>query len=232
MNKILIIEDEEAIAELERDYLTVSDFDVTIKTTGNEGLAEALTNDYNLIILDLMLPGIDGFEVCKTIREKKNIQILMVSAKKEDIDKVKGLGLGADDYMTKPFSPSELVARVKAHVSRYQRLVGSNTSAYGGNEIVEIRGLKIDKTARRVYVDGEEKIFTTKEFDLLTFLAEHPNRVYTKDELFREIWGMESMGDVATVTVHIKKIREKIEYNTANPQYVETIWGVGYRFKV
>ena len=179
-----------------------------------------------------MLPGIDGFEVCKTIREKKNIPILMVSAKKEDIDKVKGLGLGADDYMTKPFSPSELVARVKAHVSRYQRLVGSNTSAYGGNEIVEIRGLKIDKTARRVYVDGEEKIFTTKEFDLLTFLAEHPNRVYTKDELFREIWGMESMGDVATVTVHIKKIREKIEYNTANPQYVETIWGVGYRFKV
>ena len=232
MNKILIIEDEEAIAELERDYLTVSDFDVTIKTTGNEGLAEALTNDYNLIILDLMLPGIDGFEVCKTIREKKNIPILMVSAKKEDIDKVKGLGLGADDYMTNPFSPSELVARVKAHVSRYQRLVGSNTSAYGGNEIVEIRGLKIDKTARRVYVDGEEKIFTTKEFDLLTFLAEHPNRVYTKDELFREIWGMESMGDVATVTVHIKKIREKIEYNTANPQYVETIWGVGYRFKV
>ena len=232
MNKILIIEDEEAIAELERDYLTVSDFDVTIKTTGNEGLAEALTNDYNLIILDLMLPGIDGFEVCKTIREKKKIPILMVSAKKEDIDKVKGLGLGADDYMTKPFSPSELVARVKAHVSRYQRLVGSNTSAYGGNEIVEIRGLKIDKTARRVYVDGEEKIFTTKEFDLLTFLAEHPNRVYTKDELFREIWGMESMGDVATVTVHIKKIREKIEYNTANPQYVETIWGVGYRFKV
>lgn len=232
MNKILIIEDEEAIAELERDYLTVSDFDVTIKTTGNEGLAEALTNDYNLIILDLMLPGIDGFEVCKTIREKKNIPILMVSAKKEDIDKVKGLGLGADDYMTKPFSPSELVARVKAHVSRYQRLVGSNASAYGGNEIVEIRGLKIDKTARRVYVDGEEKIFTTKEFDLLTFLAEHPNRVYTKDELFREIWGMESMGDVATVTVHIKKIREKIEYNTANPQYVETIWGVGYRFKV
>ena len=232
MNKILIIEDEEAIAELERDYLTVSDFDVTIKTTGNEGLAEALTNDYNLIILDLMLPGIDGFEVCKTIREKKNIPILMVSAKKEDIDKVKGLGLGADDYMTKPFSPSELVARVKAHLSRYQRLVGSNTSAYGGNEIVEIRGLKIDKTARRVYVDGEEKIFTTKEFDLLTFLAEHPNKVYTKDELFREIWGMESMGDVATVTVHIKKIREKIEYNTANPQYVETIWGVGYRFKV
>ena len=232
MNKILIIEDEEAIAELERDYLTVSDFDVTIKTTGNEGLAEALTNDYNLIILDLMLPGIDGFEVCKTIREKKNIPILMVSAKKEDIDKVKGLGLGADDYMTKPFSPSELVARVKAHLSRYQRLVGSNTSAYGGNEIVEIRGLKIDKTARRVYVDGEEKIFTTKEFDLLTFLAEHPNRVYTKDELFREIWGMESMGDVATVTVHIKKIRETIEYNTANPQYVETIWGVGYRFKV
>lgn len=232
MNKILIIEDEEAIAELERDYLTISDFDVTIKTTGNEGLAEALTCDYDLIILDLMLPGIDGFEVCRTIREKKNIPILMVSAKKDDIDKVRGLGLGADDYMTKPFSPSELVARVKAHLARYERLVGSSAAAYNSNETVEIRGLKIDKTARRVYVDGEEKIFTTKEFDLLTFLAEHPNRVYTKDELFREIWDMESIGDVATVTVHIKKIREKIEYNTANPQYIETIWGVGYRFKI
>lgn len=232
MSKILIIEDEEAIAELERDYLTISDFEVTIKTSGNEGLAEALTSDYDLIILDLMLPGIDGFEVCKTIREKKDIPILMVSAKKDDIDKVRGLGLGADDYMTKPFSPSELVARVKAHLARYERLVGSNAAAKQANEIVEIRGLKIDKTARRVYVDGEEKIFTTKEFDLLTFLAENPNRVYTKDELFREIWDMESIGDVATVTVHIKKIREKIEYNTANPQYIETIWGVGYRFKV
>ena len=171
----------------------------------------------------------DGFEVCKKIREEKNVPILMVSAKKDDIDKIRGLGLGADDYMTKPFSPSELVARVKAHLARYNRLVGTNEKK---NDIVEIRGLKIDKTARRVYVDGEEKNFTTKEFDLLTFLAENPNHVFTKEELFREIWDMDSIGDIATVTVHIKKIREKIEYDTANPQYIETIWGVGYRFKV
>ena len=153
----------------------------------------------------------------------------MVSAKKDDIDKIRGLGLGADDYMTKPFSPSELVARVKAHLARYERLIGTGVQE---NDIVEIRGIKIDKTARRVWVNGEEKNFTTKEFDLLTFLAQNPNRVFTKDELFREIWDMESVGDIATVTVHIKKIREKIEFNTAKPQYIETIWGVGYRFKL
>ena len=154
---------------------------------------------------------------------------IMVSAKKDDIDKIRGLGLGADDYMTKPFSPSELVARVKAHMARYDRLVGSNQKV---NDIIEIRGLKIDKTARRVYVDGEERVFTTKEFDLLTFLAENPNHVYSKEELFREIWDMDSIGDIATVTVHIKKIREKIEFDTAKPQYIETIWGIGYRFKI
>ena len=188
-----------------------------------------MSEDFDLVILDLMLPGMDGFEVCKSIREEKNIPIIMVSAKKDDIDKIRGLGLGADDYMTKPFSPSELVARVKAHMSRYDRLVGSNQKV---NDIIEIRGLKIDKTARRVYLDGEEKIFTTKEFDLLTFLAENPNHVYTKEELFREIWDMDSIGDIATVTVHIKKIREKIEFDTTKPQYIETIWGVGYRFKI
>ena len=188
-----------------------------------------MSGDYDLVILDLMLPGIDGFEVCKKIREEKDIPIIMVSAKKDDIDKIRGLGLGADDYMTKPFSPSELVARVKAHMARYDRLVGSNQKV---NDMIEIRGLKIDKTARRVYVDGEERVFTTKEFDLLTFLAENPNHVYSKEELFREIWDMDSIGDIATVTVHIKKIREKIEFDTAKPQYIETIWGIGYRFKI
>ena len=229
MSKILIVEDEVAIAELEKDYLELSGFDVVMQHTGDAGLKAALNEDFNLIILDLMLPNVDGFEICKKVREKKNPPIIMVSAKKEDIDKIRGLGLGADDYMTKPFSPSELVARVKAHLARYERLVGSGVKA---NEIIEIRGIKIDKTARRVYVNGEEKAFTTKEFDLLTFLAENPNHVFTKEELFNKIWDMESIGDIATVTVHIKKIREKIEFNTSKPQYIETIWGVGYRFKV
>ena len=229
MSRILIVEDEEAIADLEKDYLELSDFEVKIENTGDAGLATALAEEFDLIILDLMLPGMDGFEVCKHIREKKDVPILMVSSKKDDIDKIRGLGLGADDYITKPFSPSELVARVKAHMARYSRLVGSG---HESNDFVEIRGLKIDKTARRVYVDDEEKSFTTKEFDLLTFLAENPNHVFTKEELFRKIWNMDSIGDIATVTVHIKKIREKIEYDTSNPQYIETIWGVGYRFKV
>ncbi len=229
MSKILIIEDEEAIADLEKDYLELSGFKVEIEERGDIGLTRALKEEFDLIILDLMLPGIDGFEICRQIREEKNIPVIMVSAKKDDIDKIRGLGLGADDYMTKPFSPSELVARVKAHMARYERLVGSGIQE---NEIVEIRGIKIDKTARRVWINGEEKAFTSKEFDLLTFLAQNPNHVYTKEELFSKIWDMESIGDIATVTVHIKKIREKIEFNTAKPQYIETIWGVGYRFKV
>lgn len=229
MSRILIIEDEEAIADLEKDYLELSGFEVEVANDGVTGLAKALDGDFNLLILDLMLPGVDGFEICRKVRDEKNTPIIMVSAKKDDIDKIRGLGLGADDYMTKPFSPSELVARVKAHLARYERLIGS---AVEENKVVEIRGLKIDTTARRVWINGEEKTFTTKEFDLLTFLASHPNHVHTKDELFSEIWDMESIGDIATVTVHIKKIREKIEYDTSNPQYIETIWGVGYRFKM
>ena len=229
MSKILIVEDEEAIADLEKDYLELSGFDVEIENDGTSGMERALNEDFDMFILDLMLPGTDGFEICRKIREKKNPPVLMVSAKKDDIDKIRGLGLGADDYITKPFSPSELVARVKAHLARYERLIGSTAQK---NDIIEIRGIRIDKTARRVWVNEEEKQFTTKEFDLLTFLAENPNHVFTKDELFSKIWDMESIGDIATVTVHIKKIREKIEFNTAKPQYIETIWGVGYRFKL
>ena len=227
--KILIVDDDNNIAELIALYLTKECFETKIVNDGEEALREFASFRPDLIILDLMLPGVDGFEICRQIRSQKNTPIIMVSAKKDDIDKIRGLGLGADDYMTKPFSPSELVARVKAHMDRYNRLIGSNVRK---NDIVEIRGIKIDKTARRVWVNGEEKTFTSKEYDLLTFLAENPNRVFTKEELFREIWDMESVGDIATVTVHIKKIREKIEFNTAKPQYIETIWGVGYRFKV
>ena len=229
MSRILIVEDEESIAELEKDYLELNNYEVVIAGDGIKGCELALNEDFDLCILDLMLPGMDGFDICKQIREVKNTPIIMVSAKKDDIDKIRGLGLGADDYMTKPFSPSELVARVKAHLARYERLVGG---ARANNEEVNIRGLKIDKTARRVFINGEEKSFTSKEFDLLLFLAENPNRVFSKDELFNRIWDMESVGDIATVTVHIKKIREKIEFDSAKPQYIETIWGVGYRFKV
>ncbi|MCR5585902.1 MAG: response regulator transcription factor [Lachnospiraceae bacterium] len=229
MARILIIEDEESIADLEKDYLELSNFEVVTKNNGKDGVEAALSEDFNLIILDLMLPGMDGFEICKAIRAKKNTPIIIISAKKDDIDKIRGLSLGADDYMTKPFSPSELVARVKAHLDRYKRLT---TLGQVQNDILEIRDLKIDKTARRVWQDGLEKNFTSKEFDLLCFLAENPNHVFTKDELFKEIWKMDSVGDIATVTVHIKKLREKIEVNTSNPQYIETIWGVGYRFKV
>ena len=211
-------------------YIRVSEFDTVtydqykealddLEKQGMTGLVVDLRNNPGgslstvCDMLDLMLPGTDGFDICRQVRDVKNTPIVMVSAKKDDIDKIRGLGLGADDYMTKPFSPSELVARVKAHLARYDRLTGS---AAEKNKVIEIRGLKIDTTARRVWVNGEERTFTTKEFDLLTFLASHPNHVYSKEELFREIWDMESIGDIATVTVHIKKIREKVEVDTSN----------------
>ena len=236
MSNILIIEDDTAIAELEKDYLELSEFHVEIEHEGSEGAARAIDEDFDLILLDLMLPGMDGFEICKLIREKKNTPIIMVSAKKEDIDKIRGLGLGADDYMTKPFNPLELVARVKSQLRRYTQLGSTarsdNQSEFRTGGLVIRDDLIIDKTARRVILAGEEKTFTTKEFDLLTFLAEHPNHVYSKEELFKKIWEMESVGDIATVTVHIKKIREKIEENTSKPKYIETIWGVGYRFRL
>lgn len=227
--RILIIEDEVSIAELQRDYLEINGYEVDIEKTGDKGLARALREDFDLIILDLMLPNIDGFEICRKIREFKNIPILMVSARKEDIDKIRGLGLGTDDYITKPFSPNELVARVTAHISRYERLVGSNEKK---SKTISVRNLVIDKDARRVWVEGQEVNLTTKEFDLLLFLAENPNRVFSREELFDRIWNMDAVGDVSTVTVHIKKIREKIELDSSKPQYIETIWGIGYRFKV
>ncbi|MEC0227514.1 response regulator transcription factor [Paenibacillus alba] len=229
MSRILIIEDEQSIAELERDYLEISGYVVDIEVSGDKGLQRALTTDYDLIILDLMLPKVDGFEICRRIRSEKDIPIVMVSAKKEDIDKIRGLGLGADDYIIKPFSPSEMVARVKAHLARYERLMGRRETK---NDEVRIRGLMIDKTARRVFVNEKEVVFTTKEFDLLTHLAMNPNRVYSKEQLFDLLWGMDAMGEIATVTVHIRKLREKIEQDPSNPQYIETIWGAGYRFRI
>ncbi|MBP2079928.1 response regulator transcription factor [Oceanobacillus polygoni] len=226
MPTILIIEDEKAIAELERDYLEVSGFSSDIALTGEEGLEKALSETYDLILLDLMLPGIDGFELCQRIRERKDIPILMVTARKEDIDKIKGFDRGADDYIVKPFNPNELVARVKAHIARYNRLVNRNQA----DQDIHVRGLQIDQRSRRVFINEEEKSFTAKEFDLLTFLAQNPNHVFTKEHLFERIWGYDSMGDISTVTVHIRKIREKVEENPSKPKFIETIWGVGYRF--
>ena len=229
MYNVLVCDDDREIVEAIEIYLSQEGYKVLKAYDGEEALKVLDREKVDLLIIDVMMPKLDGIRATLKIREKKNMPIIILSAKSEDADKILGLNVGADDYMTKPFSPSELVARVKAHLARYDRLIGS---AAEKNKIIEIRGLKIDTTARRVWVNGEEKTFTTKEFDLLTFLAAHPNHVYTKDDLFREIWDMESVGDIATVTVHIKKIREKIELDTSNPQYIETIWGVGYRFKV
>jgi DNA-binding response OmpR family regulator len=227
VKKILIIEDDKSIAELERDYLEIEGFSVEIAFTGDDGLTKALEEETDLVLLDLMLPGMNGFQICKEIRIIKDIPILLVSAKKEDIDKIRGLGLGADDYIVKPFSPSELVARVKAHLARYDRLIGKEVQ----NDGIVIRGLRIDKASRRVFVNNHEVIFTAKEFDILTFLALHPNHVFKKDELFERLWGYDSLGEISTVTVHIRKIREKLEVDPSNPQYIETVWGAGYRFK-
>ncbi|HZG14695.1 MAG TPA: response regulator transcription factor [Candidatus Bathyarchaeia archaeon] len=230
MTRILIIEDETTIAQLERDYFELNGFAVDICGTGNEGLHLALNGDYNLIIVDLQLPGMDGFELCRRIREAKEVPILIVSAKKEEIDKIRVFNLGADDYITKPFSPSELVARAKAHLTRYERLLGKQDLVQ--KDEIHIRGIVIDKASRRVYVRNHEVMFTTREFSLLEFLASNPNRVFSKEDLFERIWGMDSSGDIATVTVHIRKLREKIEVDPSNPQYIETVWGAGYRFTV
>ena len=229
-DKVLIVDDDPAIRKLLEKIMHSNDLETSTADSGLAALNNLLTHSYDAILMDIMLGDMEGFEVIKRIRSR-GIQtpVMIISGRNEDFDTVYGLSLGADDYMTKPFSPSEMVARVKAHLARYERLIGSGVPV---NDVIEIRGLKIDKTARRVWVNGEEKNFTTKEFDLLAFLAQNPNHVFTKEELFSKIWDMESVGDIATVTVHIKKIREKIEFNTAKPQYIETIWGVGYRFKV
>ena len=229
-NCVLIIEHDPSVSRFMQLKLEEEGFSCLIDNTGEAAVDLAGQRQVDLILLDPDEPLKGGHEILGKVREISSLPIIYLSSDTSVDAKVEALNAGADDYMTKPFSPSELVARVKAHMARYERLVGTNQKPQ--NDIVEIRGIRIDKTARRVYVNGVEKAFTTKEFDLLTFLAENPNHVFTKEELFREIWDMDSIGDIATVTVHIKKIREKIEVDTAKPQYIETIWGVGYRFKV
>ena len=228
--KILIIEDDLSIAELENDYLTMSGFECDIATDGNSGLEKARSGDYALIIVDIMLPGRDGFSICKEIRGESDVPIIFLSAKSDEIDKVRGLGLGADDYMTKPFSPSELVARVKSQIARYEKLTAAANKAKP--DVLTIGGLKIDKNAHRVYVDDNEVAMPVKEYELLLFLAENPNIVFNKERLFDRIWGMDAMGDVSTVTVHIQRIRDKIDKNRSGNKFIETVWGAGYRFRV
>ena len=225
--KILIVEDDESILRLETDYLEANGFKVDSADTGTAGLEKALSGEYNLIMLDIMLPEISGLEICKRVRKTSNIPILLVSAKKDDFDKIKGLGLGADDYIVKPFSPSELTARVIAHINRYERLTSPIQQK---NKVIEIGSLTIDIDARRVYVNGEEIIFTNKEFDIIACLAENPDRIFSKDELFEKIWKYDSMGETSTVTVHVNRIRDKIFAKDSNFEYINTVWGRGYRF--
>ncbi|UWG97964.1 response regulator transcription factor [Dehalobacter sp. DCM] len=236
MKKILIIEDDRNIAELQKDYLEVEGLAADICTDGAAGLKQFQENSYDLLILDIMLPNLDGMEILRCLREEKEVPVILVSAKKEEIDKIKGFNLGADDYITKPFSPGELVARVKAHLLNYEKLKEKFNKHHhaGGVEgsAVIVRGLRIEKAARRVFMHDREANLAQKEFELLLFLAENPNRVFSRDELFERVWGLEAFGDSATVTVHIARLRDKIESDPSNPQYIETVWGAGYRFRV
>ncbi len=228
MKRILIVEDDGAIAAIERDYLMLSDFQVDIAATGPEGLAMGRSGGYDLILLDLMLPGLDGFALCSTLRETLDIPILMVTARQEDIDKIKGLGLGADDYITKPFSPSVLVARIKAHLAQYDRL--KQAGGVDRNQL-QLGSVLLQKDARRVFVDGAEVALKNKENELLLFLLSNPDIVFSKETLYERIWGYDAMGDNATVVVHINRLREKIEKDPSHPRYIQTVWGAGYRFK-
>jgi len=229
MKKILIIEDDQSIAEVEKDYLMINNFEVELSYDGKEGLEKALTGDYNLVIIDLMLPGVDGFQICKEIRKEQDIPLIMVTAKKSDIDKVRGFGLGLDDYLTKPFSPHELVARVKAHLNRYESL--SNKTIDSDDYLIKVKGVLLNLRSYEVHVNGDLVNLTSKEFDLLKLLLSNPGRVFTKAEIFEKVWGYASEDNVPTVTVHIRKLREKLEFNPAEPEYIKTIWGVGYKFE-
>lgn len=227
MSRILIIEDDADIAEIERDYLRLSGFDVTICGDGAQGLALAQQEAFDLLLLDLMLPGKNGFEICQELRAVSEIPILMVTARREDVDKIRGFGFGADDYVEKPFSPSVLVARVKAHLARYERLKPKETAA---GAVLAFGKLRLDTGARRLFVGTEEVTLKNKEYELLLFLMRHPDQVFDREHLYEHIWGLESMGDNITVAVHINRLREKLERDPQNPEHIQTVWGAGYRF--
>lgn len=227
MAKILLIEDDAAIAAIERDYLEIEGFEVEIAADGRVGLERGLNGSFDLILLDLMLPGMDGFAVCRKLREKIKIPILMVTARQEDIDKIRGLGLGADDYIEKPFSPGVLVARVKANLAQYERILGVDKTPA---EIV-LGGICLNTGTHRVFVEGKEVELKNKEYELLLFLMLNVELVFDRETLYEKVWGLEAMGDNATVAVHINRLREKLEKDPSNPRYIETVWGAGYRFR-
>ncbi|TCW40731.1 DNA-binding response OmpR family regulator [Laceyella sacchari] len=229
VKRVLIIEDDTSIAQLQKDYLEVNGFQVEVEHSGHKGLQAALRADYDLIVLDLMLPNIDGFEVCRRIRAEKDVCILLVTARNEDIDKIKGFSLGADDYITKPFSPGEFVARVKAHLARYERLLAKREEQ---QQEIHLHDVVINQSSHRVHVRGREVFLTSKEFELLCFFANHPNQVFSKENLFDRLWGVDATADLSTVTVHVHRLREKIEANPSRPQLIETVWGAGYRLNV
>lgn len=224
MKRILIVEDDQAIANLERDYLVAAGFEVVIESDGARGLETALASPFALVLVDLMLPGLSGFEVCRRIREVRDLPLVVVSALSTDLDKVKALGLGADDFVTKPFSPAELTARVRAHVARFERLTKAGPPA----ETWTVRGLELNRTSRRVQRDGREIVLTPREFEVLELFMTHPGRVFSKEEVFALVW-REQYGDTTTVTVHVRKLREKLGDDTSNPVYIRTVWGLGYR---
>ena len=228
MKKILIIEDDINILELERDYLEASGFEVFATTDGHAGLEAALSESYNLVLLDVMLPNMNGFEICQRIREEKNVPVIFVTAKKEEIDKINGLAFGADDYIVKPFSPGELVARVKAHISRFERLTDTRQAA---GEVISIDNLRLDKVSSIATLNDKELPLTKKEFDVLFILASQPNTVFGKNELFEAVWGYDSLGDTSTLTVHINRLREKLREVDPDCELIKTLWGRGYRFK-
>lgn len=230
MKKILIVEDDITISEVEKGYLEIAGFEVDVADNGTLGVKMALNEEYDLILLDVMLPDYDGFSITKDIRQTKDVPIILVTAKTDELHKLKGLSLGIDDYVTKPFSPNELIARVKAHLSRYEMLK-VNADSKEEEDVISIRGLMINKTNRQVYVDGSEVEFTSKEYDLLMLLISTPNKVFSKSEIFEKVWGLNSDNDLPTITVHIRKLREKIEAKPSDPQYILTVWGVGYKFK-
>ncbi len=233
MSKILVVEDDKKIAALEQDYLEINGYEVEVIHDGGLAVNAILKGNYDLILLDLMLPNCDGYTICKEIREKVDVPILMITARTESIDVVLGLGLGADDYIMKPFDPAQLVARVKSHLKRYERLSGkggAKKQVIDKEGVIEAQNIKIYTNSWRVFADDIELKLPNREFALLRFLAENPNIVFSKEQLFEKIWGYDYESDAATVSVHINRIREKIEKDSRNPQIIETVWGAGYRF--